>query len=463
MKYIIKKIKQENKIDNMSQRTVIKLFKIVLFSTITIFGVTPYQLNAQKSLSLTQALDLGLENSYALRINAKQMEIAENENSWARAGKSPLVNLNMTLPNSMTKNNNPVSFIQGYVYSGNVGGDITAQYNIYNGGRVNATKRSLDLQVETQTNTNKSLITTVSRTIKLAYINTIFADEQRIVLKELIGLSKNRLEYAKVQSDFGRGTAFEIRQIQDAIFTDSINLVIQTLNYENAIRNLNLAMENDQFEDYTLTDKFDIIGELDKGQDFATTMRNSNFELKQLQIEKAIAKANIAIQEATFKPEINIQGSLIAQESWAKLFGKNPNTGESIPFRAGNVITGNIALSMVYRLFDGGVRKQNVKSAELRDQINSLQYQRTLITLNNQLSTLLANYKSQENILELNSGQLTNATSNIDLAAERFKLGLINSIDYRAVQLQYLNSSLQRLNILLNLARIKVEVEDLVN
>ena len=70
---------------------------------------------------------------------------------------------------------------------------------------------------------------------------------------------------------------------------------------------------------------------------------------------------------------------------------------------------------------------------------------------------------SQESILELNSGQLTNAKSNIDITPECFNLGLINSLDHGAVQIQFLNRSLQPLNILLKLTRIMVEQENISN
>jgi outer membrane protein TolC len=55
-----------------------------------------------------------------------------------------------------------------------------------------------------------------------------------------------------------------------------------------------------------------------------------------------------------------------------------------------------------------------------------------------------------------------NARRNLEIGEERFRGGLINSFDYRTIQLSYINASQSQLNAYFNLKNTEIELMRLV-
>ena len=51
---------------------------------------------AQEPLSLSRAIEIGLANNFQLEIAKRNLELAENNNTWSAAGKGPRVAVSYT-------------------------------------------------------------------------------------------------------------------------------------------------------------------------------------------------------------------------------------------------------------------------------------------------------------------------------------------------------------------------------
>ena len=78
--------------------------------------------------------------------------------------------------------------------------------------------------------------------------------------------------------------------------------------------------------------------------------------------------------------------------------------------------------------------------------------------LNTQLENTYATYLNQQQLVAVNEQLLANAARNIEIAEERFRGGLINSFDYRTIQVAYLNAAFARLNAIFNLKQTETEL-----
>jgi len=114
---------------------------ILLFSLLSIFGVS------QNTMTVEKALSIGLENNFGIKIADKAIQIAENNNTWARAGKTPTVDLNGYYNNNLVNDSNPASFLQGTYYNTSLGATANVNWVLYNGGRIQINKDQLDLAV----------------------------------------------------------------------------------------------------------------------------------------------------------------------------------------------------------------------------------------------------------------------------------------------------------------------------
>jgi outer membrane protein TolC len=93
------------------------------------------------------------------------------------------------------------------------------------------------------------------------------------------------------------------------------------------------------------------------------------------------------------------------------------------------------------------------------DQMNILE---SKAELNNQLDILMENYNLQRQQLFLADEQIQVAQRNLQMTEERFKAGQMTSIDFRNVQVQYLNAAFNKVNTMYNLILAKSEIDYLV-
>ena len=68
------------------------------------------------------------------------------------------------------------------------------------------------------------------------------------------------------------------------------------------------------------------------------------------------------------------------------------------------------------------------------------------LSLRNDLYSNYDNYVFRKRIYDINKMKLESAELNLNITEDKFKLGAINSFDFRTVQINYLTSALQELN-----------------
>jgi len=71
------------------------IFLLVLF-------VAALGTKAQESLTLSEAIQIGLSNHFGIQIERLNQEIARNNNTWGEAGRFPTVNFNVNQNNAIT-------------------------------------------------------------------------------------------------------------------------------------------------------------------------------------------------------------------------------------------------------------------------------------------------------------------------------------------------------------------------
>ena len=71
------------------------------------------------------------------------------------------------------------------------------------------------------------------------YYQLVLEKQKLNVRKQVLKLSKDRYEYARLQKELGTGGSFELLQQESNYLSDSINLINQILTLNNANRALN--------------------------------------------------------------------------------------------------------------------------------------------------------------------------------------------------------------------------------
>jgi outer membrane protein TolC len=436
------------------------------FLTIALlFCCLTFTLSGQESLSLAKAIETGLQNNYNIEIARENIEIAQLDNDWGMAGRYPTINLNLNSNNGFSNSNNPASFLTEISsFSTGLSPSLDANWILFDGYRVRLTKQRFEeLQRLSEGNLQIAVENTI-RSIILAYYAALVQEEQLGVLEEVLELSRDRITYQEVRQEFGQAVKFDLLQTQDAYLEDSTNYLIQKTSFENALRDLNLAMGVDDLgRRYSLADPLTYETSNYQLQDLRTKMFANNRNLQNLFINREVASLNTRLAEAALSPTVSVRGSALYNANLSSGSG-TLRSGESLELDA--VIARNLNVGVnftaTYNLFNGGVTRRNIDKAKRNEIITQLNVDETKRQLSAQLENTLATFNNQRALMRLSEERIENAQQNLEIAEERFRGGLINSFDYRTIQLAYINASQARLSALFNLKNTETELIRLI-
>lgn len=426
-----------------------------------LFTLVHVGLQAQQTLSLEQAIQAGLANSFTIKIEQNDLEVAENRNDWAIAGKYPNINVNLANNSGFTNNNNPVSFLtQITSYSSGLTPSVDANLILFDGHRVKVTKQQLEQNVRFEAGNVAIAVENTIQNIILSYNQALLQQEQLGVLEEVLDLSRDRIRYQEVRQEFGQGGSFDLLQSKDAYLNDSTNYLLQKTNLQNALRTLNQAMSlEDVNQTYELTDALQIPAASYRIEDLQDKMLANNRNLQNAFVNRELASLNTKLEEVANYPRVTagINGSYNANLSSGQ---GTLASGETLAIDAVIARTLNFGLNVTasYTLMDWGVRKRNIQNAQIQEINTQYSIEDLKRNLNLQLTNTYATYQNQKQLIELTESLVRNARQNLGIAEERFKGGQINSFDYRAVQLAFINAEQARLSAIFNLKSTETEL-----
>ncbi len=430
---------------------------VVLLSFLFQFSI------AQNDLSISQAIEKGLENNYQIQIAERYVDIAANNNNWQSAGRYPTVNFNINSQNAYNNQNNPASFINGSFLNGGVTGNLDASYIIFDGYRVKINKKRFEeLEKQGQTNVAIAVENTI-RGIMLSYYAAVIQQEALDVLEEVLELSRDRIDYQRARQEFGQAGSFEIIQSQDAYYNDSTNIILQQNVVETAFRNLNLAMgEDDLSLIYNLTDSLSNETPDYVFEDLKERMFSNNNNLQNFLIARSLTSFDREMAESNKYPVIGVNTGANLSENVLKLNGENPNTKEPYDAAWGNNFNYYLNLSASYNIYNGKNRKRAIENAQVQEMIAQINIEDLKRTLSTQLLNTLQTYNNQKQLVSINQARIDNAIRNIEISKERFRNGLITSFEYRDVQLSYIRAYQTQLTSVFDLKNTEIELIRLI-
>ncbi len=439
-----------------------------LFLTVFLLGHGGLAITAQQPqpLSLSDAVQRGLENNFQIRIAANNVAIAESNNDWALAGRYPTINLSLAPGLGYRNTANPASIVAlSEVASYNLVPAANLNWTIFNGHRVRYTKSQLEQQQALSEGELKLAVENTVQQITQAYYNALVQKERISVLEQVLALSQDRIRYQDVRREYGQSGTFEEVQARDAYLNDSTNLLLQQLAYENSLRNLLQSMgETDPNLFIELTDPLDFIPAIFDRKALTQKLLSSNRSLQNLLINREIAHLNTQLAQSANAPTVGLSAGLdysVNVQTGSQTFvfgGDTPSRVQELPGVAAQTLNGSLGFSVGYLLYDGGARKRRIETAQVQEINAQLNYQSNEQNLTMLLSNTLSTYDNQVQVLQLTDQLIDNAQRNLQLAEERFKGGVVNSFDYRQVQLGYINATFQKITALQNLKNTETEL-----
>ena len=414
----------------------------------------PNLLFAQIELNILDAIKIGLLENYDIKISTNKQKISQINNNWANAGALPTITLSAKKEEALSdQSNNAAAYIQAKLRSASINGNTNVSWTLFNGFAIRANKEKLRNLEEISNNNATLAIENTIQGIILQYYNCVLQKERVKLLQKVVSLAKNRLEYQKQKYEIGVSSKIELLQIENAMLTDSSNLILQQLNYINSVKNMNLTLGKKIDEQWVFTDTIDSEIRLFNYEDLQASTISNNTNIKNQYYNIQLSKQDNKLTMAPFYPIVSINSGASYNESTYQigdLASSMDNTGKSINYFAN--------FSVNFRIFDGGKFYKNIRSLRIQKEINDLQLKKATKEVLHQLSVTNEKYNSRIRVFSLNQKAFNIAETNYNLASDKNNRGTINSFIFRDIEIAYINSGIDALQSAYSLMESKIEL-----
>ncbi len=423
----------------------------LLTALLLVFTVSSVQAQDTLRLSLSEAISIGLEQNYQIRVSEQQVRIARNNNSPGAAGRYPSLTFSAVQGNSFDNSESRTTPDERSKLTTNfVAPAVDLNWTLFDGFRVNITKKNLEALQELSEGYAAVVVENTIQSIILAYYNVLLQQEKLDVFAEVKALSGDRYKYVETRRQFGGAVTFDVLQAKDAYLSDSVNFLQQELNLQNATLLMKLLLALDEKTAFTLTDEFVVqIGDYDldtlKGR-----MMSGNKNLINQYINQKLYEYSTSLAKSNRYPGLYFGAGADYSNTRLDYAGQPANTSYAFGYYA------NFTLS--FNLFNGGATRRAVQNARINEEIGHINISELKKTLGNQLNNQYDLYQIRKELLMVADASRESTGLNLQIAEEKFKGGAINSFNYRDIQLRYLNSAIRRLEAIYNLIDTETEL-----
>lgn len=407
----------------------------------------------QNSLSLTDAISNGLENNFSIKIAKKEISIAENDNSWGKAGMLPSVNLGATA--GVKRENAPFPSITQTPDNINANSNSVVLYaavdwTIFSGFAIKITKSNLALLEKASQGNSAIVVENAIQAIMLAYYKLLLDKERLNVLNKVVALSKDRYIYWQTKQEIGSSGSYEALQAKNDYLTDSTNVLMQKMVVNSSRHNLNKLMGVEVANEYILTDTFNPEVKSYELGNLLAQMTNNNKTLQNQYVNQNLLKNNINLSKSGYYPRLSMSAGYNNLTSSQTPESYTKTNYDTYDFYA------NFTLS--FNLYNGGNTKRAIQNARIQEEIGLVRIDEMKHNLSTLLYSQLDLYNARKQIYLVSEENLKSADINLKMSEEKYKFGAISSINYRDVQIRYLNIATNRLQAIYDLISTDTEL-----
>lgn len=393
-------------------------------------------MSAQEVLTKEKAIKIALENNYDIRIVNNSVAIAKNNNSIINGAYLPSVSASANARYNV--NTAKSEFSNGDIReatkakSDNNNASINLGYNNINiYGLINSLKK-LKEQYSLSELQAKLVMENTLQTLFFAYYEVARLTDDFNIQKQNAEISKNRLERVKLSFEYGQNTKLDVLNAEVDVNKDQVTLLNSKRDLQNAKRDLNIVLGRDVNTAVNVVSDVDYLFGLEKKELLAKAKMNNT---QYLQAKKAIkiSEFDVEIGKSGWMPNV----SLTSSYAWSR---NNFDASSQFVYNQNRGLSYGLGLS--WNIFDGGNSITRTRNAKITLDSKQIEEEQGLATLERQVSNSWQNYQNLMAVLEVQQTSLEVNKLNFKRSEEYYKLGQINSIDYRQAQLNLLTAEL---------------------
>lgn len=415
------------------------------------------QVDAQKPITLEQALQLSLKNNKEIEEARIQVERAEAEVKQQKADLYPNLDLTSglsygndlfldnvteqridqdvedTLDQARAQNPNLTDAQLGQIEdnarqniedqftdtssaSFDFQGGLGINYDIYNGGRRGASIRTAEKQLRSSELDLERIVEQARFETARDYFNLQNGDAQVEIQQAAVNDASQTLKDAQLLQKAGLGTKFEVLQAQ-------VELAQAEQQLTTAIANQNIARRQ-------LAETLSV----SHSTDLATADKIAEAGIWNLKLPETIVQAfknRAELEQSLLQREISQEQRTIALSQTRPNLSANANYSLNDDFEDDFDITDQyqVGLNLQWRLFDGGAARANAEQADRDREIAETQFANLRNQIRFAVEQAFYQLKSNQNNIITTTKEVELATESLRLARLRFQSGVGTQTD----------------------------------
>jgi outer membrane protein TolC len=390
-------------------------------------------------LNAQDAVRIALEKNLNIKIVQEDLTIAKINNTWGNAGRWPTITAFMQNTEAVTnldqQLSNGTNIKRNGVTNNVLNGNLTAQWRIYNGQRVVASKRRFEeLEKIGQINVEAQM-QQISFDVLVTYYNIVRLNQQVKAFSGIIALAEERLKIA--QTRFEVGSAAKTDMLQSAIDLNGqqnslVDIKRQIQNNKAILNTLLLRPAN---QELTVADSVFTIPVMSYEEEIAK-IDTQNLNLLRIQRERALLVEDRRIINSQRLPifSVNSVTNFNRNKSSAGLFLVNSSYGP------------NIGVSLAVPIYNSNIFKTQLRVNEVQQKQQYMQQELLKTQVQRDLLIAFQEYQTAIRIAEMEQKNVKNAEENNFIATERFKKLQGNTIELRQAQLSLIEAQDRYIN-----------------
>jgi len=410
-----------------------------LFRSLLLFLFCIVKINAQEVLTIEDAMKIALQNNFDIKIASNNLDINKVNATTGNAGMLPrvtatLVDTNSIQNSSQTRQDGTTTSLDN-AKNNSLNYGIGLDWTIFDGFKMFARLDQLkELQKLGEAELKRTMILKISA-VNAVYFDLVQQQQQLAALDTTIVISTQRLILAQNRFAIGKSSKLEVLNAQVDLNTDKVALLRQKESYANRKIALNQILARDSKVDFKVVDQVPVDEKLILSELIALAEKQ-NPQLEAQIINKRVSELELKQIKGERYPMVSVNTGYNFLDNQSSLGFTSQFTAKGL----------NYGLRASLNLFDGLAQNRNEKIAKILIENAKIAIEQQSLLLNSELTIAFQTYLTNLELIQLEQTNVAIAKQNLNITVDKFRIGTITTLEFRAAQLNYINAKVRYSN-----------------
>ena len=411
----------------------------ILFRSLLLFLFCIVKINAQEVLTIEDAMKIALQNNFDIKIASNNLDINKVNATTGNAGMLPrvtatLVDTNSIQNSSQTRQDGTTTSLDN-AKNNSLNYGIGLDWTIFDGFKMFARLDQLkELQKLGEAELKRTMILKISA-VNAVYFDLVQQQQQLAALDTTIVISTQRLILAQNRFAIGKSSKLEVLNAQVDLNTDKVTLLRQKESYANRKIVLNQVLARDSKVDFKVVDQVPVDEKLILSELIALAEKQ-NPQLEAQIINKRVSELELKQIKGERYPMVSVNTGYNFLDNQSSLGFTSQFTAKGL----------NYGLRASLNLFDGLAQNRNEKIAKILIENAKIAIEQQSLLLNSELTIAFQTYLTNIELIQLEQTNVAIAKQNLNITVDKFRIGTITTLEFRAAQLNYINAKVRYSN-----------------